>query len=352
MQTQTSSFRPEADYTENNDTSPKFTVGSGARALRLFSKFQVLLVLVLIFIGGNVKSHEAGLSVPDWPTSFGYNMFTFPYEFWVGGIWHEHVHRLVASFLGLVTVVLATVVWFKNPRLRALAIVMVVAVCVQGLLGGLTVIMQLPAWTSSAHGMMAQAFLCMSVALAFLIHHASSNSSDLNKSGSKSVPSSPTTRKAALVLLCALFIQLGFGAFVRHTEAGLAVLDFPTVAGSYIPSVSDQTLITLNTARVAESLPRVERLQVSLHLLHRYWALFVVGAVILLLMKAVRSGDKFLRGYGWGLIAMTCVQVALGISVVLTRRIILPTSLHVVLGALMIALTFLILMRARGVRAQ
>ncbi len=307
----------------------------------MLAKFQVLAVLVLIFLGGNVKSHEAGLSVPDWPTSYGYNMFTFPYEYWVGGIWHEHVHRLVASGVGALTVMLACGVALFYRRYRILGWSMLAAVIVQGLLGGLTVIYLLPAWISSAHGMLAQAFLCLSVAMAFLLHHE----------GGRSIAQEPRIRTASIVLLIALFVQLAFGAFVRHTESGLAVLDFPTVAGSYLPSVSPQTIQTLNEARSASRLAPIDSSQVVIHLLHRYWALVVVFGVGLLYSRIRSSLDATLKGYSVGLIALTILQIGLGASIVLTHRIILPTSLHVVIGATMMAMTMLIYMRSRGVKA-
>ena len=77
--------------------------------LRRFSKLLALSTLALIFIGGLVTSTSSGLSVPDWPTTYGYNMFLFPISQWVGGIFYEHTHRLYASLVGLLTVVLA--VW-------------------------------------------------------------------------------------------------------------------------------------------------------------------------------------------------------------------------------------------------
>lgn len=314
--------------------------GSVPRWLGILSKLHVVSVLILIFLGGNVKSHEAGLSVPDWPTSYGYNMFTFPYEYWVGGIWHEHVHRLVASGVGALTVLLAIGVWRSVSRYRALAVLMVVAVVVQGLLGGLTVLLHLPAWTSSAHGMLAQGFLCLSVAMAYLLHLDGAAQIERH-----------AVKIAACSLIGALFVQLVFGAFVRHTEAGLAVLDFPTVAGAYIPSISAATLEKLNLARAHAHLPPIETVQVVLHLLHRYWALMVVGAVYGLWRSARRSRDGQAALFARILILLTAIQVTLGATVVLTHRIIWPTSLHVLVGASMMAMAMLTYMATRAVRA-
>ncbi len=70
----------------------------------------------LIFMGGLVTSHQAGMSVPDWPNSWGYNMFTFPPSKWVGGILFEHTHRLAGAFVGLLTILLMIAAWTTDRR--------------------------------------------------------------------------------------------------------------------------------------------------------------------------------------------------------------------------------------------
>src|SRR5215467_1926051 len=74
--------------------------------LHRFAWLTALVTLALIAVGGLVTSQEAGMAVPDWPNSYGYNMFLFPPSKWVGGILHEHRHRLLASFLGVLVVAL------------------------------------------------------------------------------------------------------------------------------------------------------------------------------------------------------------------------------------------------------
>ena len=85
-------------------------------ALHRYACFCAGAVLFLICIGGLVTSHEAGMSVPDWPNTYGYNMFLFPIGQWVGGVFYEHTHRLLASAVGLLTVVLAVWLWRRDPR--------------------------------------------------------------------------------------------------------------------------------------------------------------------------------------------------------------------------------------------
>ena len=76
----------------------------------------LLLTLILLFIGALVTSTDSGLSVPDWPTTYNYNMFTYPVSLWVGGVLYEHGHRLFASLVGFITMVLAILSWVFDSR--------------------------------------------------------------------------------------------------------------------------------------------------------------------------------------------------------------------------------------------
>src|SRR5262245_45069052 len=133
--------------------------------LHRFALFTACSTAFLIFVGGLVTSNEAGLSVPDWPTSYGWNMFTFPYSKWVGGIFYEHVHRLIASFVGFLTVVLTVWIHLKERRrwVRWLSVGALLAVITQGVLGGLTVIFWLPLAISMTHATLAQTFFCLTI---------------------------------------------------------------------------------------------------------------------------------------------------------------------------------------------
>ena len=93
----------------------------------------------LLFIGGLVTSLGAGLAVPDWPTTFGYNMFLYPWSKMIGGIFYEHSHRLIASSVGLLTIALAISLWLREKRrwLRWLGIAALLLVVAQGVLVGL-----------------------------------------------------------------------------------------------------------------------------------------------------------------------------------------------------------------------
>ena len=87
------------------------------RLLHWYAIFVAASVLVLICSGGLVTSHGAGMAVPDWPNSFGYNMFLFPVSRWVGGVFFEHTHRLIASGVGLLTIALCVLTLIVEDRL-------------------------------------------------------------------------------------------------------------------------------------------------------------------------------------------------------------------------------------------
>src|SRR5438445_10250337 len=111
--------------------------------LARFARLTALATLVLVCFGGLVTSHDAGMAVPDWPNTFGYNLFFFPVSQWVGGIFYEHTHRLVASGVGMLTTILAAWLLLKDSRrwLRWLGIGAFLAVVLQGVLGGLRVVL-------------------------------------------------------------------------------------------------------------------------------------------------------------------------------------------------------------------
>src|SRR5262245_15298824 len=125
------------------------------------AQLTVAATLLLIFMGGLVTSHGAGMSVTDWPNSYGYNMFTFPPSKWVGGIFYEHTHRLMGKVVGMLSIVMTVVAWKYESRrwVRWLATAVLGAVIFQGVLGGLRVV-----WVdlklAVVHACVAQAFLC------------------------------------------------------------------------------------------------------------------------------------------------------------------------------------------------
>jgi len=113
--------------------------------LARFAAFTAMATLCLIGVGGLVTSKGVGMSVPDWPTTYGYNMFLFPISKWVGGIREEHTHRLFASWVGMLTTILAVWLWLKEERrwLRWLGVAAFFGVVLQGVLGGARVVLKM-----------------------------------------------------------------------------------------------------------------------------------------------------------------------------------------------------------------
>ena len=151
--------KPEAQNPESGSASPMW--------LHRYAKFVSAATVLLIVAGGLVTSTGSGLAVPDWPTSYGWNMFTFPMKHMVGGIFYEHGHRLIASGVGFLTIILALWLWRAEPRrwMRMLGFAALGAVCLQGLLGGITVLYFLPTAVSTAHAGLAQIFFCLTIAI-------------------------------------------------------------------------------------------------------------------------------------------------------------------------------------------
>jgi cytochrome c oxidase assembly protein subunit 15 len=181
------------------------------RGLHRFAVFTAAATFVLIVAGALVTSNDAGLSVPDWPTSFG-SLYKIPHM--VGGVRFEHTHRMVAEFVGLLTIVLAIWTWRADRRrwIRNLGVGALGIVVAQGILGGITVLYFLPPAVSSAHAALAQTFFCIAVAIALFTSR---------KWVEEVPPVDFDTRRPNLVSLTVLsifvlYVQLFLGAMFRH----------------------------------------------------------------------------------------------------------------------------------------
>jgi heme a synthase len=343
MQQQRSDF---SEVGAGSTLAPTAHISRGRLLLSRYAKFVVAWIVFLIFLGGQVKSTEAGLSVPDWPNTYGHFMFSFPWEKMVGGIFWEHLHRMVASLAGLFTFGLTFWVYKVDSRrwVKRLAAAASIAVLVQGLLGGLTVIFLLPAWLSSSHGTLAQIYLCMVVTIALV---TSKHWSDTVPKGSDNPTSS--LRRVAVGTAVVIFAQLVIGALMRHTESGLAVPDFPTMFGSWVPPLSGDALAAANKELWKIDYPQVTFGQMFVHLLHRLWAVVVSAMVIWTAVKVYREQRSYglLRRPAMLMVALLVAQVTLGILTVLTERQFTITSLHVTTGALTLATSVVLAVRAR-----
>jgi len=264
-------------------------------------------------------------------------MFTYPIDKWVGGIKYEHGHRLFASFVGLLTMVLA--VWLgiveKRKWVRMLGYTAFGLVIAQGILGGITVLFLLPTPVSVAHGMTAQIFFCIISSIALITSQWWFREEKID------FPDMKRNTILALVASAFVFMQLLFGAILRHTYSGLAVPDFPFAYGQLFPALSGAALQEYNQELIRTGIKwtgdkPIESYQIVIHLLHRYWA-YAVALVLLYTGYALqRSGGRThtLSQNGKIIIAAVTIQFILGMLTVLTRKEIIITTAHVAVGAL------------------
>jgi heme a synthase len=179
--------------------------------LHRFAIFTSCVTLILIVAGALVTSNDAGLSVPDWPTSFG-SLYKMPHM--VGGVVYEHGHRMVAEFVGLLTIILAVWTWRAEKRrwLRWLAVAALGTVIVQGILGGITVLFYLPPVVSSAHAAVAQTFFCIAVAIAVFTGRRWIEEQPRVEVDQRR----PSLFTLTLLSIFVLYTQLILGAMFRH----------------------------------------------------------------------------------------------------------------------------------------
>jgi heme a synthase len=286
---------------------------AGERAnigLHRFAVVTAVATLFLILAGGLVTSTESGLSVPDWPLSYGRLMPPM-----VGGVFYEHGHRIVATTVGILTILLAIWLSRREPRawVRRLGYAALAAVVTQGVLGGLTVIFLLPTAVSVAHACLAQTFFCLIVTIAVVTSPAWRAAAVARRD--------PAVRMGAATV-AVIFLQLLVGAVMRHTKAGLAIPDFPLALGRVIPPIA--------------SFP------VAVHFAHRLGALAVAGCVAGCVIQAAASRRPALKKTALLLAAIVLLQIALGAFTVLSRKAVDVTTAHVATGALLlgVALTF------------
>ncbi len=352
--------------------------------LHRFAVLTVVATLALIGLGGLVTSHGVGMAVPDWPTTYGYNMFFFPISQWLGGIFYEHTHRLVASFVGFLVVLLTRWLGGKRSRLplaliglggvvAGLALLQVgpewkgagyflsgigglvllvagiwarnepaarplpmlgwlafVTVQLQGLLGGLRVVLfkdQLGVF----HATLAQIFFVLVCSIAFL-----SSRSWLNSSFSKSFARNhqfSTVLFTSVTLL--ILAQLILGSTMRHQHAGLAIRDFPLAYGKIWPAMDAASVAQYNQARmeVTEANP-ITAFQIGLQMAHRLMAILILAGVGFCAWWMRKSSLRRLGSIWLGLIL---AQVALGAATIWSNKAADFATAHVLVGALSLA---------------
>ena len=289
--------------------------------LHRYAKLVAASTVLLIAAGGMVTSTGSGLSVPDWPNTYGRFMFSFPMDKWVGGILYEHSHRLIASTVGFLTVILALWTWRADPRpwVQKLGFAALGAVILQGLLGGLTVLLLLPPAVSIGHAGLAQLFFCITLTLALVTSpswHAPQASVD-----------DPVLRRLSSTTTLLIYAQILLGATMRHTGAGMAIPTFPLAFGHVLPPVWTPAI--------------------AVHFAHRVGALLVLGGIFATAAQVSRDhrGRPDLMRPALLLVLLVCSQATLGALVVLSGLQPVINTLHVVTGALVLGTSLVLTLR-------
>lgn len=312
------------------------------RSLHLLAWITCLCALPLISIGGLVTSTGAGLAVPDWPNSFGYNMFALPWNQWLGahayqsGVFQEHTHRLLGTVVGFTSIALCAVAWWRgNATLKLLTSLLLAAVIVQGLIGGFRVT-EHSRLLSFLHGVFGQVVFAFAAVVVLLSGrwwlHAP------QQTGGR------WPVRLAMVGLGLVVMQLLLGAAMRHdglrnhltgAGAGLAVPDWPTHYGGLIPPTSAAGLAEANAERAALDLPPTTLHHIWLHMAHRLGAYVTATVLLTFTVVALRHRHRFPLLVG----GLVLVQVTLGVLTVLYRKPADIATTHQAVGAILLAIT-------------
>jgi cytochrome c oxidase assembly protein subunit 15 len=291
-------------------------------------------------------------------------MFLFPVSKWVGGILFEHTHRLIASAVGLLTIILAIWLWRSESRgwVRNLGLIALAGVILQGILGGLRVTM-LKDEIGIFHACVAQAFLALLVVIALVTTKfwrsfgynavnlegqapATPGRDELVQGlGSRelaaplSLPHIATIRNIAAVVTLVIYVQLALGATMRHQHRDLSILDFPTANGAWIPDTNATALAKINAWRDARGLSDVDAFQIWLQIIHRFVALLIAIGVITFCSRVWRDARQVpaLRKLSMWWIAFLLVQLTLGAWTIWSNKAADIATAHVAVGAIMLS---------------
>jgi len=267
-----------------------------------------------------VTSTGSALAVPDWPLSFG----TF-FPKMEGGVFYEHGHRMFAGTVTILTFVLMVWMISREGRrwVRNLSVIAFCLILVQAVLGGLTVLLLLPLPLAVAHAATAQAFFCLTVALALFSNPQWDGLSPIEIGQSR-----PPVAALAAATTAVIYGQILIGAVMRHMGAGLAIPDFPLAFGKIIPSL--------------EYPPQI------VNFAHRAGALVVIAVSAAVVMRVLRFyGDQpLLRRPALGLAVLLALQIGLGALTIWSGRSVLPTTAHVAVGAGVLATSFALTLRS------
>ena len=284
--------------------------------LVVFAIITVVATFALLVVGGTVNPTGSSLACPDWPTCYG---SFFPKM--VDGVEFEHTHRVVATLVGVLTVVLAGWIWTArkdDKTVRAMGLIAAALVILQGLLGGITVMLRLPLLVSTGHLALSMFFFSFLIYIAMRLWPATANvfRSVRTAAGTGQRLAARAWVGAAAFLV---YLQIVLGAFVRHTKSGHACNeDWLLCAGQVWPAWHPA----------------------QLHMVHRFVGFFVMfavlGAAVIAWREAQRHGHPSARWLVLAAPALVFTQVSLGLLTVATGIALVPVTAHLGVGALLL----------------
>jgi len=359
--------------------------------LHRFALLAAAMTFGLLAIGGLVTSHGVGMAVPDWPNTYGYNLFFFPVSKWVGGIFYEHTHRLAASAVGLLTCILAlwlhgrpargfmrsiglalmvlgVIAWLRWParwadgfvlelsgwvllgsslvwprcepssrRLRWLGLLAVAAVVLQGVLGGLRVVL-FKDQIGIFHAVLAQLFFVLLCLIAGLTDWRWTTGRGWDTAGTGLVT---TWLRGLFVAGTTLILaQLVLGATMRHEHAGLAIPDFPLAYGKWWPPMDAGSVALYNQRRLEiVAMNPITAFQIGLQMAHRLTAGAILGLVVLATGTTIRRFGIRHHLSRITLVWLTLIlgQGLLGAATIWSNKAADVATAHVLVGALGLA---------------
>ena len=294
-------------------------------SLHRYALLVAVATALLLFVGGLVTSTGSALAVPTWPLDFGR---LFPRM--TGGVLFEMGHRLVAGTVALLTIGLAVWLWLAEPRrwVRLVGVTAAVTIVLQAVLGGITVLLGLPVAVAISHAGLAQIMFCLNVTLAL-----ATSRSWIEAPAPAPDAGSPPLRTLSALTVVVVYVQILVGALVRHTGAGLAIPDFPLAFGRVWPVVMSPL--------------------VAYQLAHRIGAVVVTAMVLWTAGAALRRYPRtpVLLGPATLQLLLLSFQLFLGATIIWTRRAVIPTTTHVLSGALLLATSLVLALRSRRLLA-
>jgi heme a synthase len=354
--------------------------------LHVFACALALATLFLVALGGIVTTKGVGMAVPDWPTTYGHHMFFFPFSQWIAGVFDEHSHRVWASIVGILAAVFGIWAWARDTAgrerwlgivgmllglglvgvrkpavfvvvaclcavvialaipqamrkencLRWLAVIAFAAVIIQGVFGGLRVILDDRGWGTEFgifHAILAQLFFVFVCSLVLITSKwwGRANSNELSAAAGSRL------RTFFVLATVLVLVQILFGASMRHLHQGLAVPDFPLAHGKVWPATDAASVALYNSHRMeAGGENPITAFHIVVHMLHRYtgvlaW-LVIAGCVVATWRNTGRGSS--LRKFAMLWLVIASIQVVLGVISILSQRKVDVTTAHVAVGAL------------------